>query len=67
MSDEAKEIVKVTVLAPKAQHTEIWQLRLASGPGSRQTISAFYVQAAEEKLERIRSKVRRAVGRRRGR
>jgi hypothetical protein len=54
------ETVKVSVLAPKAQHLEIWQIRMASGRGSRQTISAFYVQAAEEKLEKIRKRVRRA-------
>lgn len=54
------EIVKVTVLAPKAQHVEIWQLKLASGAGQRQTISAFYVAAAAEKLEKIRKRVRKA-------
>jgi hypothetical protein len=54
------EIRKVTVLAPAAQHAEIWQLRVASGPGQVQTISAFYVQAAAERLDRIRKRVRKA-------
>ena len=62
MSDQ--EIVRVSVLAPKDQHAEIWQLRLGSPKGERQTISAFYVAAAEEKLERIRSAARRASRRR---
>lgn len=61
MSDEDREVVKVSVLAPKAQHVEIWQLRIASRRGARQTLSAFYVEAAEEKLERIRSAQQRAA------
>jgi 2',3'-cyclic-nucleotide 2'-phosphodiesterase (5'-nucleotidase family) len=54
------DTVKVTVLAPKDQHVAIWQLKIASTPGDKMGISRFYVLAAQEKLERIRSKVRRA-------
>ena len=50
-------IRKISVLAPAKQHEEIWTLRMTT----RQTISAFYVQAAEEKLEKIRKRVKRAT------
>lgn len=52
-TDERPEIVRMTVLCPKDLHDALWRARVGSQQGRKMTLSAFMVDAARERLDRL--------------